>query len=43
MQAECDSITAFWAEVISSEMERVGVKLEDYKLTADDVPIIVDK
>uniref|UniRef100_F1KS03 Arf-GAP with Rho-GAP domain, ANK repeat and PH domain-containing protein 3 n=1 Tax=Ascaris suum TaxID=6253 RepID=F1KS03_ASCSU len=43
VQAECDSITAFWAEVISSEMERVGVKLEDYKLTADDVPIIVDK
>ncbi|VDM26193.1 unnamed protein product [Toxocara canis] len=43
VQGECDSVTTLWAEVISSEMECTGSKLEDHKLTADDVPIIVDK
>ncbi|VDK56323.1 unnamed protein product [Anisakis simplex] len=43
VQSECDSITTLWCEVISNQMQCVGAKIEDHKLTADDIPIIVDK
>lgn len=43
LQAECDSITSLWIQLISSEMGCQGYELEDQKLTVDDVPVIVDK
>lgn len=43
VQAECDLATSIWIEVFKNEMERLGDCLEDCKLTADDVPVLVDK
>ncbi|VBB27798.1 unnamed protein product [Acanthocheilonema viteae] len=43
VQAEYDSATVTWIDLLSHEMECSGYRLEDSKLTSDDVPVIVDK
>ncbi|MFH4975570.1 hypothetical protein AB6A40_002279 [Gnathostoma spinigerum] len=43
LQAESDLATTLWADLMTNEMEVRGSKLEDYKLTSDDVPVLVDK
>lgn len=43
VQAENDSLTTTWFEILKHQMEQTGYRLEDSKLTADDVPVIVDK
>uniref|UniRef100_A0A915PLP5 Rho-GAP domain-containing protein n=1 Tax=Setaria digitata TaxID=48799 RepID=A0A915PLP5_9BILA len=43
VQAEHDSATLTWINLLSHQMECSGYRLEDSKLTPDDVPVIVDK
>ncbi|KAM3723392.1 Arf-GAP with Rho-GAP domain, ANK repeat and PH domain-containing protein [Dirofilaria immitis] len=43
VQAEYDSATLTWIDLLNHQMECSGYRLEDSKLTSDDVPIIVDK
>lgn len=43
VQAEHDSATSTWTELLKHQMECSSHRLEDCKLTADDVPVIVDK
>lgn len=43
VQAEHDSATFTWIELLKHQMECSSHRLEDCKLTADDVPVIVDK
>ncbi|VDK28166.1 unnamed protein product [Gongylonema pulchrum] len=43
VQAEHDSATSSWTELLKHQMECTGHRLEDCKLTPDDVPVIVDK
>uniref|UniRef100_A0AAF5PP35 RhoGAP domain-containing protein n=1 Tax=Wuchereria bancrofti TaxID=6293 RepID=A0AAF5PP35_WUCBA len=43
VQAEYDSATLTWIDLLNHQMECSGYRLEDSKLTSDDVPVIVDK
>uniref|UniRef100_A0A0R3S157 Rho-GAP domain-containing protein n=1 Tax=Elaeophora elaphi TaxID=1147741 RepID=A0A0R3S157_9BILA len=43
VQAEYDSATSTWINLLNQQMECSGYRLEDSKLTSDDVPVIVDK
>ncbi|VDN06674.1 unnamed protein product [Thelazia callipaeda] len=43
VQAEHDSVTFTWINLLKHQMACSGYRLEDSKLTSDDVPVIVDK
>uniref|UniRef100_A0A914GZX4 Rho-GAP domain-containing protein n=1 Tax=Globodera rostochiensis TaxID=31243 RepID=A0A914GZX4_GLORO len=43
LQSEFDQCTSSWLTVLKAELKKVSNALEEYRLTPDNVPVIVDK